>query len=373
MEIITGKYTIRQIFKDHWSDFLKKHQKSIPDYAIWNVERMLLCRDSEKLGYHKYVCPSHPKETTVVPHSCKSRFCNSCGKVMTDKWINRACGDFPNTAYYHITFTVSDKLRIFFLFLPKSRDVLFQSAAEVILDWFKERGILPAITCVLHTYGRSLIFHPHIHMIVSAGGLCLKTRKHWIASEFIPYEMLRKRWKTVLLLNIKPLLDKDLKEKLFLMNWYVNVGLRLINARATVSYIGRYTKKPVIAETRIVDYDGKLVTFIYLDYHDNSEVKYTLPVEKFISLLIQHIPPKNFRMIRYYGLIANQAKKKWQPIVFKLLFQTKKVIQSLSWRARRILHKKIDPLVCKLCGREMILLEFAFKSKFGGLIVKKLG
>ena len=374
MEIITGKYTLKQIFKDHWSDFLKKYQKNIPDYVVWNIEKMLACRDSEKLGYHKYVCPSHSEEITIVPHSCKSRFCNSCGKVMTDEWINKACGDFPNTAYYHITFTISDKLRVFFLLLPQLRSVLFKSASEVILGWFKERNILPAVTCVLHTYGRSLIFHPHIHMIVSAGGLCLKTSKNWVSSEFIPYEMLKKRWKTVLLLNLKPLLAEDLKEKLFLMNWYVNVGLRLINARATVSYIGRYTKKPVIAETRIIKYYGKSVTFVYLDYLSNSEIKYTLSVEKFISLLIQHIPPRNFRMIRYYGLIANQTKKKYQSIVFKLLSQTKKIIQSLSWRARQIIYKRVDPLICKLCGREMILVEMGFRDFLSeNLVVKKLG
>lgn len=376
METITGKYTIKQIFKDHWHDFLKKHRDSIPEYAIWNVEKMFACRDSEKLGYHKYICTSHPKEITIVPHSCKSRFCNSCGKVMTDDWIKRTSEDFPNTAYYHITFTVSDKLRSYFLLKPELRSILFQSASEVMLGWFKERGILPAITCVLHTYGRDMKFHPHIHMIITAGGLCLQTSQCWFSSEFIPYEMLRKRWKTILLLNLKPLLAKDLKEKLFSMNWYVNLGVRLISARATVAYIGRYTKKPVMAETRIIGYDSRFVTFVFLDYSSNTEVKWTLSVEKFISLLIQHIPPKNFRMIRYYGLLASRAKKKMFAIVFKLLYQAKRLgknLKKITWRMRQIFYRKIDPLVCKLCGREMILSELAFKSKFDVLVVKKLG
>lgn len=372
MEIISGHYTIKQIFKDHWDKFLSKHEEGIPDYVKENVNKMLLCRDPEKLGFHQYICPEHPEEKIVVPHSCKSRFCNACGKVATDNWINKAYGDFPNTAYYHITFTISDKLRPYFLLKPELRRVLFQSAAEVILGWFRQRDILPAITCVLHTYGRDLKFHPHVHMIVSAGGLCLRSGKSWISQEYLPYEMLKKRWKTVLLLNLKALLPQDLKEELFSLNWYVNVGIRLVNARATVSYIGRYTKKPVIAETRIVDYDGKRVTFLYLDYQSDTEVKWTLPVEQFISLLIQHIPPQQFRMIRYYGLIANRVKQKWQGIVFRLLGQTKRVIRSLSWRKRQSLWKRRDPLICKICGQELVLAELAFRTFYGGLVILKV-
>lgn len=81
METISGKITIRQIFADHWDKVLAKHKAQIPDYVITTVNKMLACRDPEKLGYAKYNCPDHPEEFRVVPHSCKSRFCNSCGAL----------------------------------------------------------------------------------------------------------------------------------------------------------------------------------------------------------------------------------------------------------------------------------------------------
>jgi len=371
MEIITGRYTIKQIFKDHWPDFLKKYRKGIPNYVIENVEKVLNCRDPQRLGYHKYVCENHPDQVIVVPHSCKSRFCNSCGKVMADQWTEKAFKYFPDSPFYHITFTIStisDKLRPYFYLKPELRSLLFQAAAESVLGWFRERSILPAVVCVLHNHGRDGKHHPHIHMLVSAGGLDLETRQHWIKQDYLPWNMLKIRWKVKLLLGLKEILPKDLKEILFSIKWYVNVGLRLINARATVHYIGRYTKKPVIAETRITGYDGQFVTFVFQDFRSNSEVKWTLPVEKFISLLIQHIPPKQFRMIKYYGLMVNRARRKWQDLLRRYLFLKHKM-RLLSWKKRQIDFRKSDPLICPICGKEMILKEMAFWSFLGELVV----
>lgn len=368
MEIITGKYTIKQIFKEHWSEFLKKYHKGIPDYVIENVEKILNCRNPQKLGYHKYACPDHPDQITVVPHSCKSRFCNSCGKAMADQWTERAFCYFPDTPFYHIVFTISDKLRPYFLLKPELRKWLFNASAETVLDWFKERNILPAIVCVLHNHGRDGKHHPHIHMLVSAGGLDLKTKQYWLSQEYLPWNMLKIRWKVKLLLRLKSVLPKDLKEKLFALRWYVNVGIRLINARASIHYIGRYVKKPVIAETRIVGYDGKFVSFVYQDFRNNSEVKWTLPAENFISLLIQHIPPKQFRMIRYYGLLASRTRAKWQSFFKKWLFLKRKM-KLLAWRERQIDFRKKDPLTCPICGKEMVLKEMAFWSFLGELVI----
>lgn len=95
------------------------------------------------------------------------------------------------------------------------RNFLFQAAAEVVLGWFQEKGILPAIVCVLHNHGRDGKHHPHIHLLVSAGGLDLKSKKYWISQEYLPWNMLKSRWKVKLFLRLKDILPKDLKEKLF--------------------------------------------------------------------------------------------------------------------------------------------------------------
>lgn len=86
MEIITGKISIRQIFKDHWEKVLTNQKTQISEYAIITVNKMLACRDPEKLGFAKYSCPDHPQQVRIVPHSCKSRFCNACGNLQTERW-----------------------------------------------------------------------------------------------------------------------------------------------------------------------------------------------------------------------------------------------------------------------------------------------
>lgn len=180
--------------------------------------------------------------------------------------------------------------------------------------------------------------------------------------------MLRQRWQTKLLVSLKTALPRDLLEELFSMEWYVNVGLKLENARSTVGYVGRYARKPVLAETRIVGYDGSFVTFLYLDFNTDTNVKWTLPVETFISLLIQHITPKRFRMIRYYGLMANKGKKKWQELLAGLVFKTRRIVKIIGWRMKKILAGRIDPLLCGLCRTEKILVAWAFRNSAGNMV-----
>lgn len=383
MEILTGKYTIKQILKDknltdrtHWNKYLEKHS-GIPDYVKDEVRKMINCRDPKKSGYLKYVCPNHLNKCIIIPHSCKSRFCNVCGVSQTNKWINDAVGDFPNTSYFHIVFTVPDYL--WYFFRNESNKILlgflFKASSETILGWFKERNLIPAITSVLHTFGKKLNYNTHIHMIVAAAGLSYDKKGNpiWKKVNYIPEKMLKKRWRTILLKILSKHIDSSFKKTLFKINWYVHLGIRLTNPSATCKYIGRYTKRPVIAESRISDYDGNFVTFFYEDKSKGYTKKEycKLTVEEFITNLIQHIPLKQFKMIRYYGVLANPVRKKYQKIIFKLLNQVKKIVYWLRWRERQLKYKKIDPLICPICGQEMILKELAFYSSLTeGLCIK---
>ena len=116
MEIVKsyGKATIKQIFLDHWEEYLKKNLMWLSPHIVDEVERMLACRDPLKSGYHMYACPEHSLEKVYVPHSCKSRFCNVCGVNQTNKWMNEATSYFPDCGYFHLVFTIPDTLWYFF-------------------------------------------------------------------------------------------------------------------------------------------------------------------------------------------------------------------------------------------------------------------
>ena len=398
METISSKhYSIKQIFKENWEAYLAKHRDSIPDYVPLVIEKMLSCRDPEKLGYHKFACPDHPDQYIVVPHSCKCRFCTTCGKVLTDKWVDKVEAAFPNASFHHISFTLPDSLRELLHKHKFLLNCLFKASSMTMLSWAKERHFLPACLCAIHNFGNDLKTNPHIHMLVSSGGISLKTKRlnKWKYCKSFPFKMLNKRWRFLLIDNLKKAIKKYLKENpepndlsvfshpgalnaffdpLLSIKWYVHDSEELPYEDFTVSYVGRYAKRPPISERRILHYgpipggEGIYVTFSYRPRRGVPPCNWTVPVEKFIGLLIKHILPPNFRQVRHYGALANRVKAKYLKAMNKLLKKTKKGIRFLSWRYRQKAFKGKDPLLCTVCSKKMQLAEAAFFSKRKGCL-----
>lgn len=114
LETIGGKYTIKQIIKDNWGWFFNKHGDNIRESVVENVEKIINCGDKDKMGYSLYQCGKCGHKHFVA-HTCKNRFCNSCGKVMTDNWIDKAQRSFLNVPYHHLVFSPPCELWMFFL------------------------------------------------------------------------------------------------------------------------------------------------------------------------------------------------------------------------------------------------------------------
>ena len=112
-EVISGKYTIKQILKDFWADFLIVYQGNIRQTVLDNVARVMACRDKDKLGYSVYACPVCG-DKHIVAHTCKSRFCNACGKVKNDEWIVKAQDRLLNVPHKHLVFSIPWEIRLLF-------------------------------------------------------------------------------------------------------------------------------------------------------------------------------------------------------------------------------------------------------------------
>ena len=158
-------------------------------------------------------------------------------------------------------------------------------------------------------------------------------------------------------------------DKLYQKDWYVFVRRKLPNARFTAQYIGRYTKKPVLAESRIKAYDSKSVSFEYEDKTAKLRKVTTLPVEEFMIRLVRHIPDKHFRQIRYYGFYSNRTRRDDLAKAKLILKQTAgKKLTPLNWRLRRkIQNGGHDPLICHRCKVELVLVKIVYKSRDGPL------
>lgn len=369
---MNGRYSIKQIFQNHWDDFLSINN-NVPDYVKETVNKMLSCRDSERLGYSKYVCPKHPGCFKVVPRSCKSRLCNACGKVATDRWITKAMSDLPSVEYYHLTFTVPLEIRNLMFDDKKLLSLIHQAASFAILSWLKERNdSLPVILQVLHTFGRDLKFHPHIHSLVSAGGLDIKAEKNWLVNHYWPRRAIERRFKAKLLelLLKKKKINYGLKHQLWKIEWYIHSALAPVSAGLTARYIGRYTRRPPLSEARIVGYNpnfGGKVMFKYEDWYENKQTKImTLTARQFMERITWHIPPKHLRLVQRYGLIHNRTKNKYSSVLQKMFGeQTRenKPPDPPTWRERQTKLTGKDPLLCPECQTEMILTEIAYWNK----------
>lgn len=211
LEYVTGNYTIKQIFEDHWENFRTNHPNLRPN-IINEVDKVLACKDPVQSGYHRYACPDHPGESVVIPHTCKSRFCSSCGKIKTDQWIENAMSQFLDVPYHHIVFTMPDVLWNVFLWDRELLNILFVAAERTVLEWCRQKGgYVPGVVCVEHTFGSIINFNVHIHMLITAGGLS-PDRTSWIGNEFIPWDMLKKRWRYWVVELLRPELKRLIQE-----------------------------------------------------------------------------------------------------------------------------------------------------------------
>lgn len=219
-------YTIKQIFQnnDNWERFKNKYGHRLRQSIIEEVDKMPACRDFAKLGYMVYRCPDCGRIERIVPFSCKSRFCSSCGKVAVDNWINNACQWFLDVPYHHLVFTVPEELRNVFLYDRTLLNLLFKAASKTVLEWCSNTGgYIPGIVCILHSFGSVLNNNPHIHMMITGGGLSVDRKDKWVSNEFIPWAMLKARWKYNLVTLLRPKLKQLIQTKK-VGNEYLKLG-----------------------------------------------------------------------------------------------------------------------------------------------------
>jgi hypothetical protein len=205
-------------------------------------------------------------------------------------------------------------------------------------------------------------------MLMTEGGLT--SDNQWIDIPFLPYGLLRKKWQYHLLSALKAYLPKtrmnaSLIDYLFKSRskgFYVNGESKMNSAGHAARYIGRYMARPALAEHKIKEYDGVLVTFWYVDHKTDRRVTEKIPVKEFIKRLVDHIPLKGFKPARGYGLYSQRTRS----IAIRILQSCKRFIQmtfefrsngseSLGWRGRLIKSFGIDPLKCLRCKEEMLL------------------
>nr|WP_309227496.1 IS91 family transposase [Zooshikella harenae] len=316
---------------------------------------------------------SQCSHTKRVCFSCKGRFCPTCGKKLTEQWIQKQKAILPKTAWQHITFTMPGELWELFNLNRFLLNDLSRLAANTLLKIAKSKGIIPGIFTALHTFGRDLKWNTHIHLSTTQGGLTLDYSS-W-KSLYFKADPIKKMWRyAIIRLLRKHYHQLVFPESLQAMGasytnfnrwlnshyqktWNVHFAKPNQSHKKNVSYLGRYTKRPPLAMSRLEHYDGHKVIFNYLDHKTKTYRRFTCSADEFMHRFTQHIPDKGFRMIRYYGFLANRVRGKLLPKVYNLLDQAEKNAIPLRWPE---LHKQTfgsNPMECILCRSKLILAE----------------
>ncbi len=359
---------LQKIFNDHYEElqYLLHPRQSVME----NVDRMLNCGDPS-FGGAMYGC-TNCGNMKFVPFRCKSRFCPTCGNKYSIDRTQSMSFKILNAQHRHCVFTIDENLRDFFLKDRSLLNCLFSAVNQVISHMFhsmnKSMNFTPGYILVLHTFGRDLKWNPHIHCLLSEGGVADNGK--WRNVTHFNYTYLRNAFRTVLLNELeKHISDPSFKKikatcyREHKQGFYVYAKPNKCKPNIVIKYIGRYLGRPVIATSRIDKYDGNSVTFHYKRHEDDKYVEETIPALEFIERLIRHIPEKHFKMIRYYGVYArhkksdNKLRRAISPEVRNYL------ISRNRWRNNIFRYFGYDPLCCPNCSKTMIYLELRYNHK----------
>lgn len=382
-----NKGVFKQIFKEHWARFNKEHPKYKTKYYDEVINKMLGCCNSEN-GFMSYVCLECGEEKRV-PFSCKSSFCLSCAKIYTDEWVEYIGQTlFKGMRYRHLVLTIPECLRIWFYRKPELLDELMKEGhkffEDVVSFWLKSPVDVGCIV-VLQTAGRSGKYNVHLHIICTSGGIT--EERKWKGFGFIEFSILHKKWQYHLLKMLKAKIKSVEMKKDIDRCWkeypngfvaYIEKGDVPAGGQGLAQYLAKYVVSPPISLKRIIKYDGERVRYWYNDHTTGKREEEEVDVLTFIGRMVQHILPKGFQRIRYYGIQSTCRASKIREELKGLLSEWNSLgndsdkgirdtykVTGYRERIRKSFGK--DPLICTRCGNKM---EFKgiWHPKYGWIV-----
>ena len=326
-------FEIASVIKRYGAAFRMQHSPN--NFQLTVLNALQQCRTAE-LGGHKDKCDNCGTEHYSY-NSCGNRHCPKCQLARQMLWAEDRMRDSLNVKHFHIVFTVPDELNpvcladsLFFY------ESFFSCVKETLCAFgYSHYGVETGAICVLHTWGQNLSLHPHIHCIVPAMGITPRGEIKPIGNEgkyLYPVRQLSVAFRGKLLERLKRNLKKKnrLPEFQPIINlcyakpWVIHSQPSLGNARQVVNYLGQYTHRVAISNTRIKNIDHNGVTFSYKDYRDKANEKLmTLTGVEFLRRFALHILPRGFVKIRYFGILTSAYRQqveslKTKPDIFQL-------------------------------------------------------
>jgi hypothetical protein len=338
-----------------------------------------VCRTSV-LGGHKDQC-DHCGHLEISYNSCRNRHCPKCQTLRKERWIEARSEDLLPIEYFHVVFTIPSELNPLVSMNRKIiYDLLFRSVSETILELANDPehlGATVGVIGILHTWGQNLMDHPHIHCIVTGGGLS-SDGSQWVSCRkgfFIHVRVMSALFSRKFLDLLKnsfesgdlvfpgsishlkqPRAFKSFKSLLYHKKWVVYCKPPFDGPKGVLQYLGRYTHRIAISNKRILAIRDGTVSFLWRDYADNNHQKtMTLKADEFIRRFMLHVLPSRYVRIRHFGLLANRNRKNNISLCREFLGTgktvTKEKIRQETWQEQLLRICGIDVTTCPICQK----------------------
>ncbi|MCF0175620.1 MAG: IS91 family transposase [Bacteroidales bacterium] len=324
-------FDVGQIIRDYGEEFFAGHQ------CVTQVRKsfgaMAACR-TKRLGGHVEQCVDCG-EIHVSYNSCRDRHCPKCQHKDREVWIRMRKDEvIPGVKYFHVVFTIPDALHpIAMANMELFFGCMFRSVRDTLDKFFETQGLQGGMTCLLHTWGSNLFYHPHIHCIVTGGGIDADGVWHRLngckgARDFLfPVHALSRVFRAKMLASLTRTLKKeeldpipqDVRKACMKNDWVVYSRPPAKGVDQVLEYVGRYAYRAAISNSRIkyVSPDG-MVTYEYKDYRSGGRHKLMrVKAVEFLHLFSLHILPSGFVRIRQYGVMAPSNRWKLSQIIVR--------------------------------------------------------
>ena len=369
-----SSYKIRQIFERSYDDYsARNHYQS--DVQRKAAHAILNCK-SGRLGVNLSQC-TDCGHVEIHNNSCRNRNCPNCQAVLKEIWVDKRRDEVIDTPYFHVVFTLPHQLNpLIYCNQKLLYGLLHRCCAETLLELSSNKkwlGATPGIIQVLHTWNQELDYHVHMHCIVSGGGLTKdgKIRKS-SKNFFIRTEVLRDKFKGKYMAHLSSLYKsgsltfsssceklrnpyhwKEWKNSLYEMDWCPYIKETFHGFGNAIEYLGRYTHKIAISNSRILSVSDGTITFSARGKKPGEPKRQiTLDHTEFIRRYLMHVLPSGFQKIRYYGFLNNRYKTRNLKLIFKLQgrqrFKAKYTNLSMAELLKAVWN--LDIHICPECG-----------------------
>lgn len=318
---------LAHILRLHGNDYRQRHPVSPEQSQV--MQHLVQCRTAA-LGGHVEQCRSC-SYVRIAYNSCRDRHCPKCQSLQRAAWLDKRLERLLPVPYFHVVFTLPDGLHPLVLKNPRALyTLLFQAASATLLVLArdpKRLGAQVGFTMILHTWGQNLLLHPHVHAVVTGGGLSADGQR-WIAGRaryFLPVKVMGRLFRGKFLAGLQQLYRQgklllhgsiaglalpgrfhSFLSNLYRRDWVVYAKPPFGGAQQVFRYLGRYTHRVALSNQRLRRLHDGQVTFEYKDYADGQKRKLmTLQADEFIRRFLLHVMPKGFVRIRHYGLLAS--------------------------------------------------------------------